>query len=559
MTCDHSGNLSVNSFVSPIKIGKVWTIMLCALIFVAVFVVAVPTNVGAADPVTIYVDTFWIDERADLTPEQREQLKECIIHDIQLNFNLAVGAGKVEVTNDPAKKDGSDRQVLFLRTVGTHINKQDGTTGYHYGIWFNGDTEVRVYLGTFMDLTAGAQDPNDYKTDGQWDITKLNNAIGQTCAHELGHSFCIGHNGETEPEDQSKMTDGGLVPSSVKANNAWMFDEHSERVLAENLNKKPCKSAVDYDEVALWAHFWGAPDLPGVPDEWGAVNTLFSFSGSHASEFELGWYGVDTDDGVIDGSSEFDFIYKTSMLPDPEQNAEMLTFFEGITDKVQFLLRGAPGSPWEGQWFSLGDENVVLEDFVETPNGDVVARKVSMGWDVDGEPGLDVQITLDAANAFGVHSNPYNGFLYEYVSPGDVAVIDVIPSKTVIGQGYSTSISVTATNQGGLTETFSVTVYANTTEIETREITLSSGHSTTITFIWNTSGFAKGYHTISAYAWPVPGETDTADNNCPGGWILVAMVGDLGGRVPPAFFNCDGKVDGKDLALFLKCFKGLGP
>jgi hypothetical protein len=36
-------------------------------------------------------------------------------------------------------------------------------------------------------------------------------------------------------------------------------------------------------------------------------------------------------------------------------------------------------------------------------------------------------------------------------------------------------------------------------------------------------------------------------------------LGDLGGGVPPAFFNFDGKCDGKDLALFLKCFKGLGP
>jgi ABC-type transport system substrate-binding protein len=34
---------------------------------------------------------------------------------------------------------------------------------------------------------------------------------------------------------------------------------------------------------------------------------------------------------------------------------------------------------------------------------------------------------------------------------------------------------------------------------------------------------------------------------------------DLGGGVPPTFFKYDGKVDGKDLALFLQCFKGLGP
>jgi hypothetical protein len=36
-------------------------------------------------------------------------------------------------------------------------------------------------------------------------------------------------------------------------------------------------------------------------------------------------------------------------------------------------------------------------------------------------------------------------------------------------------------------------------------------------------------------------------------------VGDLGGGVPSTFFNYDGKCDGKDLSLFLQCYKGLGP
>jgi hypothetical protein len=76
------------------------------------------------------------------------------------------------------------------------------------------------------------------------------------------------------------------------------------------------------------------------------------------------------------------------------------------------------------------------------------------------------------------------------------------------------------------------------------------------TLIWDSSSLSKGNYTISAYAQPVSGETDTEDNNCTGGWILVAMVGDLGGGVPPTFFKCDGKVDGKDLSLFLQCFKG---
>jgi len=44
------------------------------------------------------------------------------------------------------------------------------------------------------------------------------------------------------------------------------------------------------------------------------------------------------------------------------------------------------------------------------------------------------------------------------------------------------------------------------------------------------------------------------NNNCTDGWILITKVGDIGGGVPPEFFECDGLVDGKDLALFLMCF-----
>lgn len=39
----------------------------------------------------------------------------------------------------------------------------------------------------------------------------------------------------------------------------------------------------------------------------------------------------------------------------------------------------------------------------------------------------------------------------------------------------------------------------------------------------------------------------------------VYILGDLGGGVPPTFFNFDGKVDSKDYSLFLQCLKGVAP
>jgi parallel beta-helix repeat protein len=123
----------------------------------------------------------------------------------------------------------------------------------------------------------------------------------------------------------------------------------------------------------------------------------------------------------------------------------------------------------------------------------------------------------------------------------NIAVVSVVSSKTVICQGFSGNVTVYAANRGEYSETFNVTVYANTTTVETKEITLESGNSTTIAFTWNTTGFAKGNYTISAYAEPVPGEelTNTLNNNFTDGWIIVSMVGDING--PDGW--PDGKVD----------------
>jgi len=43
------------------------------------------------------------------------------------------------------------------------------------------------------------------------------------------------------------------------------------------------------------------------------------------------------------------------------------------------------------------------------------------------------------------------------------------------------------------------------------------------------------------------------------GLINVTRISDLGGGAPPTILQCDGVVDGKDLALFLLCYKGLAP
>jgi hypothetical protein len=141
------------------------------------------------------------------------------------------------------------------------------------------------------------------------------------------------------------------------------------------------------------------------------------------------------------------------------------------------------------------------------------------------------------------------------VGPHDIAVTNVSLSKSSVGLGYELTMNLTLQDDGFFAEAFNVTIYANTTIVATTiDIALSSGNSTTITFTWNTTGFAKGNYTLSAYAWPVPGETDTADNNFAGRWVIVSMVGDLTGTGNAWDFVPDGVVDGSDLSIVAKCY-----
>jgi parallel beta-helix repeat protein len=195
--------------------------------------------------------------------------------------------------------------------------------------------------------------------------------------------------------------------------------------------------------------------------------------------------------------------------------------------------------------------------------------------DQPGSDGIgDTPYVIDASN------RDRYPFMAQYYLRHDITVTAVAPSKTVVGQGYRLNINVTLANQGDFTETFNITVYANTNLIETKQVTLTSGHFTTIAFTWNTTGFAKGNYTTSAYAWPVPSETDIEDNTLTDGWIVVTVIGDINGDFkvditdlvlvikyfgsypshptkpwnPNADINCDNKVDITDLVLVIKHF-----
>lgn len=133
----------------------------------------------------------------------------------------------------------------------------------------------------------------------------------------------------------------------------------------------------------------------------------------------------------------------------------------------------------------------------------------------------------------------------------DVAVFDVKVSKTLVGEGFCDNVTVYLIDDGEYAETFNVTVRVNATVIGTQQITnLNATDQTTLTFTWNTSGLILGTYTIGAYASPIPGETNTANNSCTGRLVSVVLVGDITGPKSQPDFT----VDLRDIAYIAKRF-----
>lgn len=94
----------------------------------------------------------------------------------------------------------------------------------------------------------------------------------------------------------------------------------------------------------------------------------------------------------------------------------------------------------------------------------------------------------------------------------DVAIASVNASPTVIPQGGIVNIDVVVQNQGDFTETFDVTVHANTLVVGVQSILLGNASSTNLSFTWNTTNAEKDDYLICASAEIVPDEEDVEDN-----------------------------------------------
>jgi general secretion pathway protein D len=221
--------------------------------------------------------------------------------------------------------------------------------------------------------------------------------------------------------------------------------------------------------------------------------------------------------------------------------------------------------------------NVTVQDvgtFSETFNVTVYAGSQAIGmepvslssgssanllftWDTTGNAKGDYAIIASASVVQGEVNIADNcrqtaNLLTLLCNGHDIAVIEVEPSKTIVGQGYSAAVKVGVKNYGVFSETSKTAVYANSTIIWLQIDYLTSGSSVTLFVVWNTSSFAIGNFSISADSEPVPDELDVIDNQRISGVpVHIGIPGDVSSSIQGTY---DGIVNMRDINYLILLF-----
>jgi len=103
-----------------------------------------------------------------------------------------------------------------------------------------------------------------------------------------------------------------------------------------------------------------------------------------------------------------------------------------------------------------------------------------------------------------------------------ISITNVVCSTDIKYLGGIVRIEVTVANTGTENETFPLTVYLNTTALETKSVTVISHATKSFVFVWNTTGCTLGNYTVKAEASVLPHETRPDDNTLTDG--IVSLI-----------------------------------
>jgi hypothetical protein len=131
--------------------------------------------------------------------------------------------------------------------------------------------------------------------------------------------------------------------------------------------------------------------------------------------------------------------------------------------------------------------------------------------------------TLLDANGEPIDHETVDGFFMSLIR--DVAIVNVIPSRTWAYPGWPVNVTITAKNLGNISETFDVKAYYDTTLIGTAPIVdLAPNAERNVTIAWNTTGVDGGLYTMKGEATTVPYEYNVTNNVYSDGTVQILTV-----------------------------------
>ena len=269
---------------------------------------------------------------------------------------------------------------------------------------------------------------------------------------------------------------------------------------------------------------------------WGARNLIITSTGGGTTNPAPGSYPYNTTEYVEVTAVAYDHYTLDHWELDGNNASE--TFQTAVRTDTDHVLRAV----FVRMKYSLeitsttgGDTNLTAGTHIFEPGTQVSVSAIpDPGYYLDSWQLDSVYVGIFNPMSFNMNMNHTLQAIFMPLNVGHNIATKWVASKTVVGQGFDLSIQATVLNTGSYAENFSVTAYLNSMPITPQNASLDSGAYMTLTFTMNTSGISMGNYAISAYAWPVPGEANTSDNNCTGGTIKVSIIGDLNG---------DGKVN----------------
>lgn len=393
-------------------------------------------------------------------------------------------------------------RILINFVVQNVISGQEAVYGYIYlnrqpraGFSISNET---VYTAESIFFNASESfDPDGYLVSHSWDFGDNYNATGTVVEH-------------------SYTDDGNYTIILTVIDDSGASNNTSATVLV--LNRPPVASFTESTETAFTGE-----------------TIIFNASQSFDPDGVIVKYFWDFDDGenatglLVDHSYLENGSYNVTLTVTDDDNVE------GNISSTKTILNRAPIALFTESTEVASTDEVIF--FNASQSYDLDGYIVNYFWNFgDGlnATGLTVEHFYSDNGSYTVtlfvtddDDAEGNATATKTILQHNVAILDLSPFKTVVGEGFNLGVNITVANIGDYLETLNITLFANMTVVSAENVTLNAGGTASTILIWNTSSFLKGNYTLSAQVAPVPGEKKFEDNMLIDGWTFITIPGDV--------------------------------